>query len=109
MDSRLARVHKAYYFPEVSVNKYFIIYQESKKRKDKANFIRKYMKYFNNFPKNVKFSSVHKVIHKTFAVFGCTKVACSRDDARDFFLFTVNNALSRSLMRMRQSNFLDIT
>ena len=39
-------------FTEVLVNKYFIIiiYQESKKRNDKANFIRKYMKYFNNFP-----------------------------------------------------------
>ena len=25
------------------------------------------------------------VIHKTFAVFGCPKVACSRDGAHDFF------------------------
>ena len=38
-------------FPEVSVNKYFIIYQESKKRNYKANFTRKYMKYFINFLK----------------------------------------------------------
>ena len=66
--------------------KYFIIYQESKKRKNKANFIRKYMKYFINFLKNVKFNSVHNVIHKTFAVFGCPMVACSRDGACDFFV-----------------------
>ena len=72
----------------VSVNKYSIIYQESKKRKNKANFIRKYMKYFINFLKNVKFNSVHNVIHKTFAGFGCPKSACSRDGARDSFLFT---------------------
>ena len=43
------QIHKTYCFAEVSVNKYFIIYQESKKRKSKANFIRKYMKYFINF------------------------------------------------------------
>ena len=66
--------------------KYFIIYQESKKRKKKANFIRKYMKYFINFLKKVKFNAVHNVIHKTFAVFGYPKVACSGDVARDFFL-----------------------
>ena len=94
---RQSRVHKTYCFPEVSVNKYFIIYQESKKRKNKANFIRKYMKYFINFLKNVKFNAVHDVIHKTFAVFGCPKVACSRDGARDFFCYSlVNNALSPS-------------
>ena len=75
-------------FTKVLVNKYFIIiiYQESKKRNEKANFIRKYMKYFNNFPKKVKFNSVHDVFYKTFAVFGCPKVACSRDGARDFFV-----------------------
>ena len=34
-------------------------------------------------------------IHKTFAVFGCPKVACSRDGARDFFCYSqVNNVLS---------------
>ena len=87
---RQSRVHKTYCFPEVSVNKYFIIYQ------DKANFIRKYMKYFINFLKNVKFNSVHNVIRKTFAVFGCLKIACSRDGARDFFYSPVNNALSPS-------------
>ena len=70
---RQSRVHKTYCFPEVSINKYFIIYQESKKRKYKANFTRKYMKYFINFLKNVKLNSVHNVIHKTFAVFGCPK------------------------------------
>ena len=49
------------------------------------------MKYFINFLKNVKFNAVHNVIH---AVFGCPKVACSRDDARDFFCYlSVNNAL----------------
>ena len=58
--------------------KYFIIYQESKKRKNKANYLRKYMKYFINF---LKFE-----IHKTFTVFGCPKVGCSRDGARDFFV-----------------------
>ena len=73
--------------PSVSVNKYFIIYRESKKRKYKANFTRKYMKYFINFLKKT-LNSVHNVIHKTFAVFGCPKVACSRDGARDFLLFT---------------------
>ena len=46
------------------------------------------MKYFINFLKNVKFNSVHNVIHKTFAGFGCPKGACSRDGARDFFSFT---------------------
>ena len=47
--------------------------------------------------KPVKFNSVHNVIHKTFAVFGCPKVACSRDGARDFFCDSpVNNALSPS-------------
>ena len=30
----------------------FIIYQESKKRKNRANFVRKYMKYFIDFLKN---------------------------------------------------------
>ena len=77
---RQSRVHKTYCI------QYFIIYQESKKRKNKANFIQKYMKYFINLLKNVQFNAVHNVIHKTFAVFGCPKVACSRDDACDFFL-----------------------
>ena len=55
---RQSRVHKTYCFPEVSVNKYFIIYQESKKRKDKVNFIQKYLKYFISFVKNGKFNAV---------------------------------------------------
>ena len=47
------------------------------------------------FQKNVKFNFVNNVIHKTFAVFGCPKVACSRDGARDFLVIhPVNNALS---------------
>ena len=46
------------------------------------------MKYLINLLKNFKFNSVQNVIHKTFAVFGCPKVACSRDGARDFLLFT---------------------
>ena len=32
---RQSRVHKIYCFPEVSINKYFIVYQETKKRKIK--------------------------------------------------------------------------
>ena len=83
---RQSRVHKTYCFPEVLVHKYFIMYQESKERKNKANFVRKYMKYFIKFLKKVKFNSVHNVIQKTFAVFGCPKVACSRYGARDFFV-----------------------
>ena len=43
---RQSRVNKTYCFPEISVNKYFIIYQESKKRNIRANFIQKYLKYF---------------------------------------------------------------
>ena len=83
------------------------------KRKNKANFIRKYMKHFINFLKSVEFNSVHNVIHKTFAVFDCLKVACSRDGERDFCCYSpVNNALSdylpRTLMRGRQSNFLNL-
>ena len=67
------------------------------------------MKYFINFL-NVKINSVHNVIHKTFAVFGCPKVACSRDGARDSFYYSpVNNALSPSVMRGRQSNFPSLT
>ena len=93
-----------YCFPEVSVNKYFIIYRESKKRKNKANFMQKYMKYFINFLKNVKFNAVHNVIHKTFAVFDCPKVACSRDGAREFFCYSpVNNALSPSRADARET------
>ena len=74
---------------ETSTVEYFIIYQESKKQKNKANFKQKYMNYFINFLKCVKFNSVHNVIQKTFAGFGegfsCPKVACSRHCARDFF------------------------
>ena len=108
---RKSRVYKTYCFPEVSVNKYLIIYQESKKRKNKANFIRKYMKYFINFLKNVKFNAVHNVIHKTFAVFGCLEVAFSRDGARDFFCYSplIMHCLPRALMRGRQSNFVNLT
>ena len=94
---RQLRVHKTYCFPESQsyIPSYIPTYcfpesqsyiQESKKRKNEANFIRKYMKYFINFVKNVKFNSVHNVIHKTFVGFGCPKVACSRDGARDFFV-----------------------
>ena len=92
------------------INNYFIIYQESRKRKNKANFIQEYLKYFIHFLKSVKFNSVHNVIHRTFAGFGCPKVACSRDCARDFFYSPVNNALSpRALMRGRQSNSHNLT
>ena len=79
----------------------FIIYQESKKRKNRANFIRKYIKYFINFLKNVKFIAVHNVIHKTFAGFGCPKVVCSRDGARDFFVIHrwIMHCLPRALIQ----------
>ena len=75
-----------------------------KKRKNKANVIRKYMKYFINFLRNVRFNSAHNVIHKTFAVFSCPKVACSRDDAHDFVSYSpVNNALSPSRADERET------
>ena len=67
--------------------KSILFYTNSQRNvKHKVNFIRKYMKYFINFLKNVKFNAVHNVIHKTFVVFGYPKVACSRDGARDFFV-----------------------
>ena len=59
---------------------YFIVCQKPKKRKNKANFIRKYLKYF------IKLNFVHSVILKTRAGFGCPEVACSRDGAPDFFV-----------------------
>ena len=62
------------------------------------------MKYFINFLKNVKFNAVHNVIHKTFAVFGYPKVACSGDLARDLFCYSpVNNALSSSRADARET------
>ena len=71
------------------------------------------MKCFVNFLKNVKFNSVHNVIHKTFAGFGCPKVACSRDGARDFFVIRrlIMHCFprDRALMRGRQSNFHNLT
>ena len=52
-------------FPEP---KSILLYPRVKEtKKNKANFIRKYMKYFINFLKNVKFHSVRNV-------FGCPKV-----------------------------------
>ena len=92
---RQSRVYKTYCFPEVSVNKYFIIYQESKKRNIKRTSYEDTRNILIIFQKNVKFNFVNNVIHKTFAVFGCPKVACSRDGARDFLVVhPVNNALS---------------
>ena len=62
------------------------------------------MKYFINFLKNVEFNSVHNVIHKTFTVFDCPKVACSRDGARDSFCYLrVDNALSPSRADARET------
>ena len=67
------------------------------------------MKCFINFLKNVNnlINAVHNVIHKAFAVFGCPKVACCRDsarDARDFFCYSpVNNALSPSRADARET------
>ena len=55
--------------------------------------------------KNVKFNAVHNIIDKTFAVFGCPKVACCRDGARDFFCYSpVNNALSPSRAERAANN-----
>ena len=64
------------------------------------------MKYFGNFLKNAKFNAVHNVIDKTFAIFGCRKVACSRDGGREqiFFCYSpVNNALSPSRADARET------
>ena len=59
-----------------------LLYTKSQRNeKNKASFIQKYLTYFINFQKNAN--------HKAFAVFGCPKVACSCNGARDFFsLFT---------------------
>ena len=52
-------------FPEDTVNKYFIIYQKSKKLQTKANYIRKYMKYsiskINDFKFNLEHNNVNSV------------------------------------------------
>ena len=54
--------------------------------------------------KTINFNSVPNMIHKTFAVFGCPKVACSRDGARDSFCYSpVNNALSPSRADARKT------
>ena len=112
---RQSRVHKTYCFPEVSVNKYFITYQESKKRKNKANFIRKYMKYFINFLKNIKFNYVHNVIHKTFARHSrVSAVQRSRVLVMAHVIFLsftgdIMHCPPRALMRGRQSNFHNLT
>ena len=58
------------------------------KRKNKAKSIRKYIKYFI-FQKTLNLILYTNVIHKTFALFGCLNIACSRDrddGARDFFI-----------------------
>ena len=68
------------------------------------------MKYFINFVK--KINSVHKTQtainlfsgFRNIPVFGCPKVACSRDSARDFFGYSpVNNALSHSSADARET------
>ena len=76
-------------------------YQESKKRKNKANCIRKYIKYFLNFVKNIKFNSVHSVhaIHKNSRF---SAVQRSR-------VLVMAHYFPRALMRGRQSNFLSLT
>ena len=90
---RQSRVHKTYCFAEVSVNKYFIIYQKSKKPKNIKEFNGKYMKYLINFLKKNLINSVYNVIYKTFAVFGCPKLRVHMI----FFCYSpVNNALSAS-------------
>ena len=65
-----------------------LVYTKSQRNEKIKRTSQKYINYFINFVKNVKFNSAHNVIHKTFTVFGCPKVACSRDGARDFLLFT---------------------
>ena len=65
-----------------------LVYTKSQRNEKIKRTSQKYINYFINFLKNVKFNSAHNVIHKTFTVFGCPKVACSRDGARDFLLFT---------------------
>ena len=56
------------------------------------------MKYFINFLRNVKFNSVHNVIHKTFSRFSTVqRSGVSHDDARDLVCYSpVNNVLSLS-------------
>ena len=74
---------------------YFIIYQKPKKRKNKANFVRKYIKYFIKFLKTLNlilytvlfYNFEHSVILSKSPPPPCPKVACSRDCARDFFVF----------------------
>ena len=62
------------------------------------------MKYFINFLKNGQFNAVHNAIHKTFVVFGCPKVTCSRDGTHDFFCYSpVNNVLSPSRADVRET------
>ena len=93
VDSRQSRVHRTYCFPEVSVNKYFDIDTMSQK----ANFIQKYIKYFINFLKSVKFNSVHNVIHKTFAVSAVQRLRALVTAHVIFFCYSpVNNALPPS-------------
>ena len=46
-----------------------LLYTKSQINEKKVNLIRKYMKYFINFLRNVKFNSVHNVIHETFSRF----------------------------------------
>ena len=109
---RQSRVYKKYCFSEVSVSKYFI-YQDSKKRKDKRTSYENTGNIIIIFQKKpVKFNSAHNVMHKTFAVFGCPKVACSRDGAHNSFFVIyrwILHYLSRALMRGRQSNFVNLT
>ena len=85
-------------FPEDTVNKYFIIYQKSKKWQTKANYIRKYMKYFISKINDVKFN-----LEQQQCQF-CPKVASSRDGSRDFFRYSpVNNAFSPSRADARET------
>ena len=46
---------------------------------------------FQKTPLNL--NSVPNVIHKTFVVFSCRKVACFRDGARDFFVIRYLNKI----------------
>ena len=61
------------------LNKYIVFTMQTYK---------KLIKYFI-FPKTLNLILYTNVIHKTFALFGCLNIACSRDrddGARDFFV-----------------------
>ena len=94
IDSLESTKHTA--FPRSQSISILLYTKSQRNEKNKANFIQKYLTYFINFQKNAN--------HKTFAVFGGPKVACSLDGARDFFRYSpANNALSLSRADARET------